>query len=238
MSALVKIFSMLNDRLYATETRALAAWRIADWLRLAVSALAKLSLSVEMFATEAGRSGAVVAVEAMRFALRFALLVQGGFDVLVHGGEPDALAVRLEQPVEAEEEEGLMQQQQRRHRPIGGDSSGGSAMAEPRSLPLPPVVTVVHGDIPDTSAVRSLWWRGAESGRWLNMPPNHPGAVAETCRRAHFPAVWQLMLSEVRACVGAIGCLQYRFRLFPGLCVVVVVVVVVSAIVVIVVDSR
>lgn len=146
-NAAIKIFKLVHDRIWAFHKGALKAYP-TDNLRVAVSALAKLSLCIEMCAAQAGRSAAVLAVEAVRALLRFSLLVRSGFDLLVHGGEPDMLAVRLEpgDPPQAEDEP-----------------------------PGPPKVAIVGGESTDSSRVRSLWFRGHGTEEWYNMPPNHPG---------------------------------------------------------------
>ena len=201
VAALIKIFRMVNDRIWALHRNALTVYP-TDGLRLALSALAKLSLSIETFAQERTRTRAVVIVESIRSLLRSTILLSNGFDVLVHGGEPDFLTVQL-------------------------------AATESDSVDAPPKLVVSGGDEADTSQGRPLWWRGAETRRWLSMSPSHPGEFAvclsvvrrvlnqdhlhnfviclsyQAClvkhsaagtgsfRRAHLPAVWQLIVSEV-----------------------------------------
>ena len=151
VNALIKIFSMVNDRIWALHKRALSVYP-TDGLRMGISALAKLSLSLEMFASEAGRSKTVLVVEAVRLVLRFTLLVRHGFDVLVHGGEPDQLAVQMQRPA----------------------FPGVSETAETPEASVP-TLSIIGGHEADTSKRRSLWWRGAETGDWYNMPTNSAG---------------------------------------------------------------
>jgi len=101
MIAVVRVFTMVNDRIWALSEGQVVAYP-TDSMKLLVAALAKLSLSIETFASEAGRSRTVVWVEIVRAAVRLSLLVRNGFDVLLHGGQPDPLSVHL-QPVEGDE---------------------------------------------------------------------------------------------------------------------------------------
>ena len=153
MTSALAVSSNVNDRIWAKNAGALKDYP-CDTIRLLLAALSKLSLSLEMFSSEATRTRTVLWIETARSLLRFALLQHNGFDVLLNGGGPDDVSVQVGPPVLSPMQMNL-----------------GPPEQQHEENPAPRVA------VTDNAKDRLLWWKGSRSGQWCSAAQDHPSTL-------------------------------------------------------------